>query len=76
MLNVSFRKAITLLKDLFCIDNLCLGGLKSRYIKDSQISSSSFFGNLDSHSAMHGRLDSNTGVGGWCPAEDAEGCRL
>jgi len=54
-------------------NNLCLGGLKSRYVKDSQLTSSSVYGGLESHSARHGRLDSNTGVGGWCPAENSKG---
>merc|ERR1712096_351463 len=47
------------------INNLALAGLKSRYIKDSQISSSGYWSSLESHGHVHGRLDSNSGVGGW-----------
>ena len=50
-------------------DNLALVGLKSFYVKDSQISSSGSFSNLESHGSQHGRLDCNTGVGGWAAAE-------
>ena len=42
--------------------------MKSRHIKDSQISSSGYWSNLESHGHVHGRLDSNTGVGGWAAA--------
>jgi len=51
------------------INNLCLGGLKSRYVKDAQLKSSGYYSNLESHSHIHGRLDSNTGVGGWAAPE-------
>jgi len=54
-------------------NNLCKGGLMSRYIKDSQISSSGYWANLESHSHIHGRLDSNTGVGGWAAANASKG---
>jgi len=50
-------------------NNLCLGGLKSRYIKDGQLKSSGYYSNLESHGPQHGRLDSNTGVGGWAAAK-------
>merc|ERR1712002_200316 len=46
------------------INNLGLAGVKSRYIKDAQLSSSGYFSNLESHGHVHGRLDSNSGVGG------------
>ena len=54
---------------MYSTDNLCLGGLKSRYIKDYQLSSSGYYSNLESHSHKHARLDSNSGVGGWAAAE-------
>merc|ERR1719187_2255435 len=56
------------LKSLMRINNLGLGGLKSRYITDRQLSSSGYFSNLESHGHVHGRLDSNSGVGGWAAA--------
>jgi len=57
------------IKSLMRINNLALVGLKSFYVKDSQISSSGSFSNLESHGSQHGRLDCNTGVGGWAAAE-------
>merc|ERR1719239_113160 len=50
-------------------NNLCLGGLKSRYVNDYQLSSSGYYANLESHSHRHARLDSNSGVGGWAAPE-------
>merc|ERR1712096_27824 len=57
------------IKSILRMNNLALAGLKSHYIKDSQISSSGYYANLESHGPQHGRLDSNSGVGGWAAAE-------
>jgi len=64
---------ISSVMDFFRKNNLCLGGLKSRYIKDSQISSDGYWAGLESHGHVHGRLDSNTGVGGWAAASPNKG---
>lgn len=58
-----------LLEETKINQKLCLAGLKSGYIRDSQLSSSGSFDNKIINTAQHARLDSVKGAGAWSPAD-------
>ena len=51
------------------LEKLCLAGMKSGYIRDSQLSSSGSFGNKTINTVQHARLDSLKGAGAWSAAD-------
>jgi len=58
-----------LLEETKINQKLCLAGMKSGYIRDSQLSSSGSFGNKTINTVQHARLDSLKGAGAWSPAD-------
>jgi len=58
-----------LLEETKINNNMCLAGMKSGYISDSQLSSSGSYGNKTINTAQHARLDSEMGAGAWSPSD-------